>query len=60
MAQALHDVGVQALADAEALLGAEVPFPVNVWIYDSREDMVPALPRTSPTYESRIITLGVR
>lgn len=59
-AQALHDVGVQALADAEALLDVQVPFPVNVWIYDSREDMQPALQRTSPTYESGIITLGVR
>lgn len=60
VAQALHDVGVQAITDAEKLLGVKVPFPVNVWIYDTREDMVPALPRTSPEYESRIITLGVR
>jgi hypothetical protein len=59
-AQALHDVGVQALTDAEALLDTDVPFPVNVWIYDSREDMQPALQRTSPTYESGVVTLGVR
>lgn len=60
VAQGLHDVGVEAIQDAEGLLDVEVPFPVNVWIYGSREDMVPALPRTSPTYESRVITLGVR
>jgi len=59
-AQGLHEVGVKALADAQALLGVQVPFPVNVWIYDTRDDMVPALPRTSPSYEARIITLGIR
>jgi hypothetical protein len=60
VAEALLDTGAQAVADAEALLGVEVPFPINVWIYESREDMVPALPPRSPTYEERIITLGVR
>jgi hypothetical protein len=60
VAQSLHEVGVDALADAEALLGVEVPFPVNVWIYETREDMVPALPPRSPTFEEQIITLGVR
>jgi hypothetical protein len=59
-AQNLHDVGVQALADGSALLETEVPFKVNVWIYDSVEDMRPALPRTSPTFESQIITAGIR
>lgn len=59
-AQTLHDAGVQTIADAQALLDTEVPFPVNVWIYDSREDMQPALPDRSPTYEAGIITLGVR
>jgi hypothetical protein len=58
--QNLHEVGVKTLADAEALLGVKVPFPVNVWIYETRDDMVPALPRTSPSYEARIITLGIR
>ena len=59
-AQKLHDVGVQAIADAEALLGVQVPFNVNVWIYDSSDDMNPALPRTSPAFESKIITEGIK
>lgn len=59
-ARALLDVGAQAVTDVEALLRVEVPFPINVWIYASREDMAPALPPRSPTYEERIITLGVR
>lgn len=60
IAQSLHDVGMEALADAEELLNVQVPFPVNVWIYETREDMVPALPPRSPTFEEQIITLGVR
>lgn len=60
VAESLHQAGVKAIADAESLLDVEVPFPVNVWIYETREDMVPALPRTSPSYEAQIITLGVR
>jgi hypothetical protein len=59
-AQKLHGVGVQALADAEALLNTQVPFGVNVWIYDSTDDMRPALPRTSPAFESQIITEGIK
>lgn len=59
-AQKLHDVGVQALADAEKLLDTKVPFGVNVWIYDSADDMRPALPRTSPAFESQVITEGIK
>jgi hypothetical protein len=56
----MHDVAVQAIADGEQLLGTTVPFGVQVWVYDSRDDMRDALMRVSPGFESQIITEGVR
>jgi len=59
-AQAMLDVARDAVAQASDLLNAEVEFPLNVRIYASRDDMRPALERRSESYESRIITAGVR
>ncbi len=59
-AQSMHDVAVEALAEMSALLDTEIPFEVQVWTYDSVEDMRPALVRRSESYESQIITAGVR
>jgi hypothetical protein len=59
-AQAMLAVAEESLADTAALLGATVEFPVQVRVYGSREDMQPALQRRSETYESQIITAGVR
>ena len=59
-AQAMHAAAVEAIADGEALLGAEVPFEVQVWIYASPNDMRPALQRRSESYESQVTTAGVR
>ena len=59
-AQAMLDVARDAIAQASDLLNAEVEFPLNVRIYASRDDMRPALERRSESYESRIITAGVR
>src|SRR3990170_1357665 len=59
-AQAMLDVARDAIAQASGLLDAEVEFPVNVRIYESVDDMRPALQRRSESYESRIITAGVR
>lgn len=59
-AQAMHRTAVESLAEMTALLGSEIPFEVQVWIYDSTEDMRPALQRRSETYESQVITAGVR
>jgi hypothetical protein len=56
----MHGVAVQVIADAEALLGATVPFDVQVWVYDNRDDMRPALRSQSPTYDSKLITEGVK
>ena len=43
-----------------ALLGAEVDFPVKVWVYDSNDDMLAALPRRSEGQELERRTAGVR
>ena len=56
----MHDVALKAIDDAEALLGATVPFDVQVWIYDNQDDMRPALPHESPGFESQIITEGIK
>ncbi len=56
----MHDVALKAIADAESLLSATVPFDVQVWIYDNRDDMLPALPPESPSYDSQTITEGIK
>ena len=59
-AQAMLDVAQVAIAQMSGLLAATVEFPVNVRIYASTDDMRPALQRRSESYESQIITAGVR
>lgn len=59
-ARAMLDVARESLAQSADLLGATVEFPVHVRIYGSREDMQPALQSRSETYESQVITAGVR
>jgi hypothetical protein len=43
-----------------ALLGAQVDFPVKVWVYDNNDDMLAALPRQSEGQEIEKRTAGVR
>jgi len=43
-----------------ALLGATVDYPVKVWIYDSYEDMLPALVRRSEAHAQQVVVLGMR
>jgi hypothetical protein len=59
-ARAMLDVASESIADMSSLLGAEIDFPVKVLIYESRDDMRPALISRSESYESQIITAGVR
>jgi hypothetical protein len=42
------------------LLGAQVDFPVKVWVYDNNNDMLAALPRQSQGQEIERRTAGVR
>ncbi|HET8943441.1 MAG TPA: peptidase MA family metallohydrolase, partial [Dehalococcoidia bacterium] len=59
-ARAMLDVASESITKMSALLGGTVDFPVKVWIYDSVDDMRPALPRRSETYEDSVITAGIR
>ncbi len=59
-AEEMHDVALELILEMSALLQTEVPFEVEVWIYDSTGDMKPALQSRSETYESQITTAGVR
>lgn len=59
-AEEMHGVALESISEMSALLQAEVPFEVQVWTYDSTEDMRPALQARSESYESQIITAGVR
>ncbi len=56
----MHSVALDSISEMSALLQTDVPFEVQVWIYDSTEDMRPALQARSESYESQIITAGVR
>ena len=59
-AEEMHAVALESILEMSALLQTEVPFEVEVWIYDSTDDMRPALQARSETYESQITTAGVR
>ncbi len=59
-ARAMLDVAAETIATMSRLLGASVDFPVKVWIYNSVEDMRPALARRSESFEQSVITAGVR
>jgi hypothetical protein len=43
-----------------ALLGITVDYPVKVWIYDSYEDMLPALVRRSEAHAQQVVVAGER
>lgn len=47
----------QRLAD-EA--GVKYDHPMKIWVYASKQDLDPALPQTSPSYQEQTVTLGVR
>ncbi len=59
-ARQMLGVADEAIASMSRLLGANDTFPVKVWVYDSSDDMRPALARRSATFEQSIITAGVR
>jgi hypothetical protein len=59
-AQEMLQAASETIISMSELLGADIDFPIKVWIYEDRDDMQPALMRRSETYEERITTLGVR
>ena len=56
----MHAAAVEIIEQMSGLLQTDIPFPVQVWLYASKEDMRPALRDRSEAYESRITTAGVR
>jgi hypothetical protein len=59
-AQEMLQTASETIQSMSELLGADIDFPVKVWIYDNVNDMRPALQHRSETYESSVITAGVR
>lgn len=59
-AQAMHQASVERIQSMSELLGATIEFPIKIWIYDTVNDMRPALQFRSETYEASVITAGVR
>jgi Peptidase MA superfamily len=59
-AQKMLETASETIGSMSQLLGANITFPIKVWIYKSRDDMRPALQRRSATFEQQITTLGVR
>jgi len=59
-AESSLEVAHETLDEMAALLGATVDYPVKVWIYDSYDDMLPALVRRSETHAQRVVVAGMR
>ena len=59
-AEAMLLTATETLTSMSDLLGASIDFPVKIWLYESVEDMRPALQRRSETYEQSVVTAGVR
>jgi hypothetical protein len=59
-AESSLEVARDTLDKMSALLGATVDYPVKVWVYDSYEDMLPALARRSEALERQVVVAGER
>ncbi|MFQ6019974.1 MAG: peptidase MA family metallohydrolase [Dehalococcoidia bacterium] len=59
-AREMLEVARSTFDELSSLLGAQVEFPVHVWLYASADDMRPALVRRSESFERSVITAGER
>ena len=59
-AQAMLQTATETIGSMSRLLGANITYPIKVWIYKNNDDMHPALQRRSATFEQSVITEGVR
>jgi hypothetical protein len=59
-AESSLEVARETLDEMSALLGVTIDYPVKIWIYDSYEDMLPALVQRSEAHAQRVIVLGER
>ena len=58
-AQRLLGYADDSLGRLQGEMGVLLEEPVQIYVYDSKEDMAAALPRSSEAYDDRILTLGV-
>jgi hypothetical protein len=58
-AERLLGYAVDSLARLQHEMGVVLEQPVQIYVYRSKQDMAPALPRSSEAYDDRILTLGV-
>jgi len=58
-ARRLLGYATQSLARLQDEMGVTLDQPVQIYVYRSKSDMSLALPRTSESYDERILTLGV-
>jgi len=59
-AHAMLQTATETIGSMSQLLGANITYPIKVWIYKNNNDMRPALQRRSATFEQSVITEGVR
>jgi len=59
-AESSLEVARDTLDKMSALLGGTVDYSVKVWIYDSYEDMLPALVQRSEAHAQRVVVAGER
>ena len=59
-AQAMLQTATETIGSMSQLLGANIAYPIKVWLYKNNNDMRPALQRRSATFEASVITEGVR
>jgi hypothetical protein len=59
-AQAMLQTAAETISSMSQLLGANITYPIKVWIYKNNNDMRPALQHQSATFEASVITEGVR
>ena len=59
-AQAMLQTATETIGSMSQLLGANITYPIKVWLYKNNNDMRPALQRRSATFEASVITEGVR
>ncbi|MFH1484979.1 MAG: peptidase MA family metallohydrolase [Chloroflexota bacterium] len=60
LAKGLLDAGLAAVKRLSAAAGIKYEHPMKIWVYASKSDMDPALPRRSDVYSQQVVTLGVR
>ena len=58
-AQRLLGYALESLTRLQEQMGVTVNQPIRMYVYQSKSDMSPALPRMSDAYDDRILTLGV-